>query len=98
MKSMKRVLAWACAIMMLFGSVSLPGIAEEGEAAPPAEVEQAPQPAESVDRTLQVMRLEMRLADLSARLAKPRKGDHPEELNEQDLQLAEELRKVKQQS
>ena len=59
---------------------------------------QAPQPAESVDRTLQVMRLEMRLADLSARLAKPRKGDHPEELNEQYLQLAEELRKVKQQS
>ncbi len=52
--------------------------------------------AESVDRTLEIMRLEMRLADLSARLAKPRKGDHPEELNEQYLRLAEELRAVKQ--
>ena len=64
------------------------------EAAP----EKAPPPAESVDRTLQVMRLEMRLADLSARLAKPRKGDRPEELNAQYLELAEELRKIKQQS
>jgi hypothetical protein len=44
------------------------------------------------------MTLEMRLADLSARLAKPRKGDHPEELNAQYLQLAEELRIMKQQN
>ncbi len=51
---------------------------------------------EAMDRTLEIMRLEMRLADLSSRLAKPRKGDHPEELNEQYLRLAEELRVVKQ--
>ena len=55
-------------------------------------------PAETADRSLQIMTLEMRLADLSARLAKPRKGDHPEELNTQYLQLAEELRVMKQQN
>ena len=55
-------------------------------------------PAEAADRSLQIMTLEMRLADLSARLAKPRKGDHPEELNAQYLQLAEELRVMKQQN
>ena len=55
-------------------------------------------PAEKTDRSLQIMTLEMRLADLSARLAKPRKGDHPEELNAQYLQLAEELRIMKQQN
>ena len=55
-------------------------------------------PAEKTDRNLQIMTLEMRLADLSARLAKPRKGDHPEELNAQYLQLAEELRIMKQQN
>jgi len=55
-------------------------------------------PAEAADRSLQIMTLEMRLADLSARLAKPRKGDHPEELNTQYLQLAEELRVMKQQN
>ena len=54
------------------------------------------QPAEAAGRSLDIMALEMRLADLSARLAKPRKGDHPEELNEQYLKLAEELRAMKQ--
>lgn len=66
-------------------------ISSEGSAkAAPAPV------AAAVDRTLDIMRLEMRLADLSARLSKPRKGDHPEELNEQYLRLAEELRAARQ--
>ena len=52
-------------------------------------------PAETVDRGLQIMTLEMRLADLSARMSRPRKGDRPEELNAQYLQLAEELREMK---
>ena len=49
------------------------------------------------DRQLDIMRLEMRMADLSARMAKPRKGDHPEELNAEYMALAEELRKLKTQ-
>ena len=52
-------------------------------------------PAETVDRGLQIMTLEMRLADLSARMSRSRKGDRPEELNAQYLQLAEELREMK---
>lgn len=55
-------------------------------------------PAETADRGLQIMTLEMRLADLSARMSRPRKGDRPEELNAQYLQLAEELREMKQQN
>ncbi len=54
------------------------------------------QPAEAAGRSLDIMTLEMRLADLSARLAKPRKGDHPEELNAPYLKLPEELRALKQ--
>ena len=52
-------------------------------------------PAETADRGLQIMTLEMRLADLSARMSRPRKGDRPEELNAQYLQLAKELREMK---
>ena len=52
-------------------------------------------PAETADRGLQIMTLEMRLADLSARMSRSRKGDRPEELNAQYLQLAEELREMK---
>ena len=48
------------------------------------------------DRKLDVMRLEMRIADLTARMAKPRKGDHPDRLNEEYMKLAEELRRMKQ--
>jgi ATPase subunit of ABC transporter with duplicated ATPase domains len=50
---------------------------------------------EQEDRKLALMRLEMRMADLTARMAKPRKGDHPEELNEEYMRLAEEIRRVK---
>ena len=45
------------------------------------------------DRKLDMMRLEMRMADLTARMSKPRKGDHPEALNEEYMRLAEEIRK-----
>jgi len=46
---------------------------------------------------LRIMTLEMKLADLSARLARPKKGDHPEQLNREYLELAEKLRIMKQQ-
>ncbi len=66
-------------------------IAAESGAKPEPET-----PAETADRGLEIMRLEMRLADLSARMAKPRKGDRPEELNAEYLKLAEEIRGLKQ--
>ena len=50
------------------------------------------------ERKLDVMRLEMRMADLTARMAKPRKGDHPEQLNEEFMKLANELRQMKQEN
>ena len=46
---------------------------------------------------LRIMTLEMKLADLSARLARPKKGDYPEQLNREYLELAEKLRIMKQQ-
>jgi len=51
--------------------------------------------AEQEERKLAVMRLEMRMADLTARMAKPRKGDRPEELKEEYMKLMEEIRRVK---
>ena len=50
------------------------------------------------ERELDMMRLEMRMADLTARLARPRKGDHPDELNEEFLKLADELRRMKREN
>ena len=66
------------------------GGAEEREARREAKPEQQ-------DLKLAVMTLEMRLADLSARMAKPKKGDHPEELNKEYLDLAEKLKEMKRQ-
>ena len=40
------------------------------------------------------MILEMRMAELAARLSKPKKGDNPEALNRQYLELAEQLRAI----
>ena len=37
----------------------------------------------------------MQLADLSARLARPQKGDRPDLLNEEYLKLAEDLQRMK---
>ena len=51
-------------------------------------------PAET-DRSLKITTLEMRLAALSARLAAPRKGDRPDELQAEYLRLAEDLRNLK---
>jgi len=49
------------------------------------------------DLKLRIMTMEMRLADLSARMARPKKGDRPDQLNAEYLALAEELRILKQQ-
>ena len=40
------------------------------------------------------MILEMRMAELAARLSKPKKGDNPEALNQQYLELAEQVRLI----
>ena len=56
---------------------------------------QSSRDADGQKQQLSIMTLEMRMADLSARMAKPRKGDHPEQLNEEYMKLAEELREMK---
>ena len=56
--------------------------------------------AAKADQELRLARtgLEMRLAALAARLAAPRKGDRPEQLNEEYLELARQLRELKKTS
>lgn len=54
--------------------------------------------AEPQDLKLAVMTLEMRLADLSARMARPKKGDRPDQLNREYEELAEKLREMKRQA
>ena len=54
--------------------------------------------AEPQDLKLAVMTLEMRLADLSARMARPKKGDRPDQLNREYEELAEKLRSLKRQA
>ncbi len=47
------------------------------------------------DRKIEISRLEMQLATLSARMSAPKKGDRPEELQAEYFRLADELRKLK---
>ena len=47
------------------------------------------------DKQLQISALEMRLAALAARMAAPRKGDHPDQLNAEYAGIAERLRQLK---
>ena len=47
------------------------------------------------ERKLAISRLEMRLAALSARMAAPKKGNRPEQLQEEYLQIAAEIRKMR---
>ena len=47
------------------------------------------------DRKIEISRLEMQMAALSARLSAPKKGDHPEELQAEYLRLAERVRELK---
>ncbi len=55
---------------------------------------QAQAPA-SGNLSMETTKIEMRLADLTARMSKPRKGDKPEELNREYMALAEQLREIK---
>ena len=49
----------------------------------------------AADRSLEISRLEMRMAVLSARMAHPEKGDHPEQLQQEYLALARQLQEIK---
>ena len=51
--------------------------------------------AETPDRGMEIMKAEMRMAELNSRMAKPRKGDRPDRLKEEYIRLAEELRRLK---
>ena len=66
--------------------------AEDGTGNP--EKKEAPPPG-AQERDFEIMKLEMQLADLSARLARPKKGDRPDLLNEEYLKLAEDLQRMK---
>jgi len=47
------------------------------------------------DRGLEISRLEMRMAVLSARMARPAKGDQPEQLQKEYLELTEKIHTLK---
>lgn len=47
------------------------------------------------DRGLEISRLEMRMAVLSARMARPAKGDHPEKLQQEYLELSRQIHALK---
>ena len=47
------------------------------------------------DRKLEISRLEMQMAALSARMSAPKKGDHPDELQAEYFRLADQLRELK---
>ena len=64
---------------------------EEGWEA--AAVEKKRDPGEK-ERRLEISRIEMRMAVLSARMAAPKKGDRPEMLQEEYMRLAEKLREL----
>ena len=48
------------------------------------------------NRKLEISRLEMQQAMISARMSSPKKGDRPEELQREFMRLAEEIRELKQ--
>ena len=49
----------------------------------------------AADRALEISRLEMRMAVLSARMARPAKGDRPEQLQQEYLELARSIQALK---
>ena len=49
----------------------------------------------AADRSLEISRLEMRMAVLSAKMARPAKGDHPEQLRQEYLELARKIQEMK---
>ena len=62
----------------------------------PAQQAETARARESGRQQMDITLLEMRMADLAARMAKPKKGDRPDQLNAEYLALAEELRLLKQ--
>ena len=64
-------------------------------------VAQASDPTDSFpggmqDTAIERMKLEMRMADLSSRMARPKKGDRPDRLQEEYMQLAEKIRRLRE--
>ena len=49
----------------------------------------------AADSGLEISRLEMRMAVLSARMARPAKGDHPEQLQQEYLELVRQIHELK---
>ena len=68
----------------------------EFEGTPAAYREQINKKAAPQDGSLEITMLEMQLADLAARLSKPKKGDKPDEINARYDKLAGKIRELKQ--
>ena len=51
---------------------------------------------EAEERQMRITALEMRLAAIAARMSAPKKGDSPEKLNEEYLEIANLIREEKQ--
>ena len=49
----------------------------------------------SADKSLEISRLEMRMAVLSAKMTRPTKGDHPEQIQKEYLELAKQIHELK---
>jgi hypothetical protein len=60
----------------------------------------APRPEEgpAADRSLEISRLEMQMAVLSARMARPARGDRPEQLQQEYLELGRRIQELKRDS
>lgn len=55
----------------------------------------APKETSAGGDSLEISRLEMRLAVLSSRMSRPAKGDHPEQLQQEYLELARKVQELK---
>ena len=66
--------------------------AEDGPGAPQRPARAA---AQGIDRSLEISRLEMRLAALSFRMSRPAKGDRPDQLQQEYAELAGKIQELK---
>ena len=66
------------------------------EGAPQATNQMDSFPGGMQDTAIERMKLEMRMADLSGRMARPKKGDRPDRLQEEYMQLAEKIRRLRE--
>ncbi|MBQ8973704.1 MAG: hypothetical protein IJ074_11580, partial [Clostridia bacterium] len=60
-------------------------------------VREAPKSSSREQLQMEITTLEMRMSNLAVRMSAPKKGDHPQALQEEYMSLAEALRLLKKQ-